>query len=151
MISNKCLSNYVFLADDDEDDRLFFEDALKEVCPEVLLFMAKDGLELMNILYKPPVPMPNVLFLDLNMPVKNGFECLEAIKKEDNLKELPIVIFSTTIQDDAVNRVYKNGANYYVCKPPGFSQLKSVIKKILHIDWLKEISQPPKEKFILSA
>ncbi|HET8964311.1 MAG TPA: response regulator [Chitinophagales bacterium] len=150
MILENFVSNYVFLADDDEDDRLFFKDAIKEVSPETELFMVKDGLELMNILHSFPDRMPNVIFLDLNMPVKNGFECLEDIKKDDKLKDLPVVIFSTTLQEDAVNRVYNQGANYFVCKPASFSQLKNVIKRILHIDWLKEFSQPSKEKFIVS-
>ncbi len=151
MMLNECVSKYVFLADDDEDDRLFFEDALKEVCPGTELTLAKNGVELMNILYRPPVPMPNVIFLDLNMPAKNGFECLEEIKKNEQLKNLPIVIFSTTIQEDAVNKVYNQGANYYICKPSDFTQLKRIIKKVLLIDWVNEFTQPSKEKFIFSA
>lgn len=146
----ECLSKNIFLADDDEDDRSFFQDALNEVCHGSNLTVAKNGIELMDLLYQPPVPMPDVLFLDLNMPAKNGFECLEEIKKTDRLKKLPVVIFSTTAQVEAVNRVYNEGANYYVCKPSDFGQLKKVIKNVLSIDWVKEKSQPSKEKFIFS-
>ena len=96
------------------------------------------------------VTLPDVIFLDLNMPAKNGFECLAEIKKNNTLKSLPVIIFSTTVQEETVNRVYKDGASYYICKPDNFTQLKKALKKVLEIDWLKEISQTPKEKFIVS-
>lgn len=148
---NPCLSKNIFLADDDEDDRLFFEEALKEVCDEATLTVAENGDELMKILHKPPVPMPDVIFLDLNMPKKNGFECLEEIKKDKMLKDLPIIIFTTSIQEESVNKVYQHGANYYVKKPTDFRQLKQIVKKILAIDWLKEALQPEKERFIFTV
>jgi CheY-like chemotaxis protein len=146
-----CLSKNIYLADDDEDDRLFFQDALSEVCEEVNLTIARNGVELMDILYLPPVPLPDVIFLDLNMPAKNGFECLEEIKKSETLKHLPIIIFSTTIQEEAVNTVYKGGANFYIRKPDNFNQLKKALKKVLCIDWLKEVRQISKEQFIVSV
>ncbi len=146
-----CLSKNIYLADDDEDDRLFFQDALSEVCKEVQLTIAKDGVELMDILYLPPSPLPDVIFLDLNMPAKNGFECLEEIKKSELLKHLPIIIFSTTVQEDAVNKVYKEGANFYIRKPDNFNHLKKALKKVLSIDWLKEARQISKEQFIVSV
>ena len=151
MIKNDCLSKNVYLADDDEDDRSFFQDALNEVCRDTNLTIAKNGLELMDILDKPPVPMPDVIFLDLNMPAKNGFQCLEEIKKNEKLKKLPIVIFSTTLQEEAVDTVYKQGANFYICKPSNFGQLKRTLKKVLSIDWLKEVEQTSKEQFIISV
>jgi CheY-like chemotaxis protein len=146
-----CLSKNIYLADDDEDDRLFFQDALTEVCQEVTLTVAKDGVELMDILYLPPTPLPDVIFLDLNMPAKNGFECLEEIKRSELLKHLPVIIFSTTVQEDAVNKVYKEGANFYIRKPDNFAQLKRVLKKVLTIDWLNEVKQISKEQFIVSV
>ncbi len=145
-----CLSKNIYLADDDEDDRLFFQDALLEVCEESNLTMATNGVELMNMLYRPPAPMPDVIFLDLNMPAKNGFECLEEIKKNESLKNLPVIIFSTTVQEDAVNKVYKGGANFYIRKPDNFNQLKKALKKVLSIDWMKEVRQISKEQFIVS-
>ncbi|WP_296145258.1 response regulator [uncultured Flavobacterium sp.] len=151
MLIPQCLSKNIFLADDDEDDRLFFEEALKEVCNDAILTVAEDGDELMEILYRPPVPMPDVIFLDLNMPKKNGFECLAEIKNNRNLKNLPIIIFTTSLQEESVRKVYNQGANYYVRKPTDYRQLKLVVKKILAIDWLKEVLQPEKERFIFTA
>ena len=149
--TENCRSKNIYLADDDEDDREFFQEALFEVCKESMLTLAKDGIELMDILYQPPVPMPDVIFLDLNMPAKNGFECLEEIKKDSKLKMLPVIIFSTTIQEESVNRVYKEGANFYICKPSNFSQLKRTLAKVLSIDWAQQLTQASKEQFIISV
>jgi len=151
MLVPQCLSKNIFLADDDEDDRLFFEEALKEVCNDAILTVAENGDELMEILYRPPVPMPDVIFLDLNMPKKNGFECLAEIKNNRNLKNLPIIIFTTSLQEESVRKVYSQGANYYVRKPTDYKQLKLIVKKLLAIDWLKEALQPEKERFIFTA
>ena len=151
MLVPQCLSKNIFLADDDEDDRLFFEEALKEVCDDAVLTVAENGDELMEILYRPPVPMPDVIFLDLNMPKKNGFECLAEIKKNGSLKNLPIIIFTTSLQEESIKKVYSQGANYYVRKPTDYRQLKLVVEKLLAIDWLKEVLQPEKERFVFTA
>jgi CheY-like chemotaxis protein len=146
-----CISKNIYLADDDEDDCSFFQDALQQICINSFLTIACDGRELMNILHIPPCPLPDVVFLDLNMPAKNGFECLKEIKSCNTLKKLPIIIFSTTLQEEAVNQVYKDGASYYIRKPDNFSNLKKVLKKVLEIDWTQEIGQTSKEKFIVSV
>lgn len=151
MLVPQFLSKNIFLADDDEDDRLFFEEALKEVCDDAVLTVAENGDELMEILYRPPVPMPDVIFLDLNMPKKNGFECLAEIKKNGTLKDLPIIIFTTSLQEESIKKVYSQGANYYVRKPTDFRQLKLIVEKLLAIDWLKEALQPEKERFVFTA
>ncbi len=96
----------VFLADDDADDRLLFEEALMEVSEDVILTMAKNGEQLMQYLNRSPPPPPHLIFLDLNMPLKNGFECLEQIKQDEKYKGIPVVIFSTSCQKEAIDRVY---------------------------------------------
>jgi CheY-like chemotaxis protein len=113
--------------------------------------MAKDGLELMNILHSPPNPLPDIIFLDINMPRKNGFECLEEIKKDAILKKLPIIIFSTTSQDLYIDKTYNDGANYYISKPNDHGKLKRTLKKVLLIDWKKEPKHISKEQFVLSV
>ncbi len=148
MNSNKMKN--IFLADDDADDRMFFEDALKKVAISTQLTVSNDGLELMNnletIMEPPP---PDVIFLDLNMPRKNGFQCLEEIKNIHKLKDIPIVIFSTTTNEDAVNKTYQHGANHYICKPHSFELLVKAIETVLKLEmWQKP--QPPKEKFVLA-
>ncbi|MES2559197.1 MAG: response regulator [Bacteroidota bacterium] len=140
----------IFLAEDDADDRMFFEDALKQVAITTHLTLANDGLELMsNLETVTEPPPPDVIFLDLNMPRKNGFQCLEEIRNTHKLKDIPVVIFSTTDNEDAVNRTYQQGANHYICKPRSFELLVEAIETVLTLEmWQKP--QPPKEKFVLA-
>jgi CheY-like chemotaxis protein len=138
----------IFLADDDLDDRLLFQDALKEINDDVTLTIADDGIQLMDKLNK-TVPPPDVIFLDLNMPRKNGFECLEEIKRTKKFKHIPVVIFSTSAQQETVNKTYEQGATYYVSKPGSFAKLKKAILEILGMEWGKINFQPPKENFLL--
>jgi len=141
---------YIFLADDDADDRMFFEDALKQVTIPTQLTLSKDGLELMrNLETVIEPPPPDVIFLDLNMPRKNGLQCLEEIRNTPKIKDIPTVIFSTTANDDAVNKAYQLGANYYICKPHSFELLVKAIETVLTLEMLPK-PQPPIEKFILT-
>ena len=139
----------IFIADDDSDDLLLFEDALREICRDSQLTTAKDGQQLMQILDETVPPSPDVIFLDLNMPRKNGFECLDEIKHSAKLKNIPIVIFSTSDQPEAVNRVYEQGAHYFLKKPSSFPLLKRAIEKVLTIDWAEYTERPAKDQFVL--
>jgi CheY-like chemotaxis protein len=136
----------IFLADDDADDRMLFEDALKQLPIPTQLTLSNDGLELMSNL---ETVVPDVIFLDLNMPRKNGFQCLEEIRNTPKLKDIPIVIFSTTANEDAVNKTHQLGANYYICKPHSFELLVKAIETVLTLEMLLK-PQPPKENFILT-
>jgi CheY-like chemotaxis protein len=140
----------IFLADDDADDRMFFQDALKQLSIPTQLTLATDGLELMSNLEKVvEPPPPDIIFLDLNMPRKNGFQCLEEIRNSPKLRNIPIVIFSTSANDEAVNKTYQCGANYYICKPRSFELLVKSIELVLSLE-MWQTPQPAKEKFLLS-
>lgn len=134
----------ILLADDDSDDCLLFEEALREICTESGLNVANDGIDLMDFLKKGF--MPDVIFLDLNMPRKNGFECLSEIRADKRYDHIPVIIFSTTAQPEAVNKVYENGANYFVCKPNTFQMLKDAIQHILSINWEEKYIDIAREK-----
>ena len=86
----------IFLAEDDPDDRSFFEDALNALALQTVLVISEDGEELMTALEETVPPQPFVIFLDLNMPRKNGFECLKEIRESDKLKDIPVVVLSTS-------------------------------------------------------
>ncbi len=140
----------IFLADDDSDDCMLFEEALNEVCQNSQLTTANDGQELMEILGKTISQQPDVIFLDLNMPRKNGFECLDEIKHTEQLKGIPIIVLSTSSNKSTINRVYDQGADYYICKPSSFPLLKDAIKKIMSINWKESLVRPTRENFFLS-
>ncbi len=141
----------IFLADDDEDDCMLFEDALREICEQTELKTANDGEQLMKLLLNHVGTLPNAIFLDLNMPRKNGFECLEEIRANEELKDIPIVIFSTTAQQQSVDRAYERGANFYIQKPGTFGQLKDIIKKILNMNWEESRQSASLEDFFLHS
>jgi CheY-like chemotaxis protein len=140
----------ILLADDDNDDCQFFKEALEELPLTTQLTTVHDGDQLMHLLKKETDRLPHVLFLDLNMPRKNGFQCLEEIKHDKKLTDLPVIIFSTSFDQNAADVLYRNGAQYYICKPVDFSNLKNVIHEAIKLSTQKNISQPPKEKFLLS-
>ncbi len=141
----------LFLADDDIDDCLFFRDALEELPVSTELTTVHNGEQLMQLLKEKVGELPQVLFLDLNMPRKNGFECLSEIKHDEKLKELPVIIFSTSFEQDVVNLLYKKGGQYYIRKPAEFSQLKKVIHEALILIAKGNNSQPPREDFVITG
>lgn len=139
----------LMLADDDEDDCLFFKDALNDLPFHTTLTTVNDGVELMELLVSEPELVPDMLFLDLNMPRKTGYECLPEIKKNDKLKHLPVIIFSTSLDQTRVNLLYENGAHYYIRKPGEFSKLKELIEKAISLASGADKNQPLKENFVI--
>ena len=144
-------SIYVLLADDDKDDRDFFIEAFESIRIKTIVKTVNDGVELMKHLALNRNKLPHILFLDLNMPRKNGFECLEEIKHNRKLKALPVVVFSTSFEQEVVNRLYDNGAQYFIRKPSEFSLYKKIILHTLTLIMQKDISQMTKEDFVLTV
>lgn len=141
----------ILLADDDTDDCLFFKEALEELPVSTHLTTVHDGEQLMCWLNKTKDVLPHVLFLDMNMPRKRGVECLAEIRLDEKLKQLPVVIFSTSFDKDLVDQMYDSGANYYLRKPNDFSKLKKIIHHALTLMDNKDFSQSKKENFILQS
>ena len=141
----------LLLADDDEDDCIFFKEALEDLVADATLATVSNGVELMKMLRAQSTLLPDLLFLDLNMPLKNGFECLEEIKMDKKLSPLPVVIYSTSLNMEVMNLLYEKGAQYYIRKPGDFLKLKKVIREVLTITLQDHPIQPPRDKFILYA
>lgn len=121
----------ILLADDDKDDCFFFQDALDELKLPVQLTTVNDGEQLLQHLRKVMTNLPHVLFLDFNMPRKNGYECLTEIKKHAIFRTLPVIILSTSYDERIGDRLYQSGAYYYICKPADFNELKKTILRAL--------------------
>ncbi|MCE3279307.1 MAG: rcp1 2 [Bacteroidetes bacterium] len=139
---------HFLLADDDSDDRLFFEMVLNSLPEPTQLRTVQDGEELMEYLKKTKT-LPDVLFLDINMPRKNGAECLVEIKKNEKLKNLPVVIYSTSLHPEMADKFYENGAHYYI-KKGDLEDLEKILKKMVTIFSAKEIIYPKRNDFILT-
>ena len=123
----------ILLADDDADDCFFFEKALREISIATQLTIVNDGERLMDYFSKNSEKLPDVLFLDLNMPRKSGFECLTEITENILLKDIPVVMFSTSYtldrnyEQSMIDVLYKMGAQDYIRKPGDFAKLKELI------------------------
>ena len=125
----------IWLADDDPDDAAFFEDALKEIQWEASLKVIQSGKALIESLET--LPPPDLLFLDLNMPVLDGKRCLRHIRNTLHLKQLPIVVYSSSPHPHDVMVSYRLGANLYVKKPDSYGDIVRTIKQIMKMDWNK--------------
>lgn len=124
---------HILLADDDKDDSTLFQDVLRELPFSTHLTTVLNGEQLLQLLNEAGIPLPDVLFLDLNMPRKNGFDCLTEIKRSEKLKFLPVIIFSTSCDPEVVNLLYRHGAQYYIRKPNSYAQLKRDIHHALNL------------------
>jgi CheY-like chemotaxis protein len=138
----------LLLADDDTDDCIFFKEVLEDLPYVVTLSTVNNGVALMKVLNEQMSDLPDALFLDLNMPLKSGFECLMEIKLIDKLKSLPIIIFSTSLNPTVVNKLYEQGANYYIRKPGEFPSLRKVIEEAIRLISQNSIL-PSRDKFII--
>jgi len=141
---------HILLADDDDDDRLFFKDAIEELKVKTIVTMVKDGVELMDYLSKAEIHLPNLVFLDLNMPRKSGMECLKEIRSNSKLKDLSIAIYSTSALEKDIEETFIKGANIYIKKPNDFEVLKNMIAKVITIKWQYHTSGLNKENFLLN-
>ncbi len=140
----------ILLADDDADDCIFFKAAVDEFPLSTHLTAVHDGEQLMQLLTNETNEIPHILFLDLNMPRKNGFECLSEIKASHKLRHLAVIMFSTSFDQGVLNRLYENGAQYFIRKPPAFAQFKNIIQQTLTMMTQDNISQSTKETFVIN-
>lgn len=142
---NKLLKErYLLIAEDDEDDRQLMQTAFTaKGFTEKLVFM-DNGEELLNYMYNVHSnrwQAPVFVMLDLNMPKKDGKETLREIKQHPDLRKTPVVIFSTTNNQQVINSCYELGANSYILKPPIYESLLVAVE-LLHKYWMDIVSSP---------
>lgn len=140
---------YIVLADDDEDDRMLFTDALAEMKISAKVDTFKNGAELMNYLLLPEETIPEILFLDLNMPKKGGLECLEEIRKNKKFQNMAVAIYSTSSSEEHIEETFVKGANVYIKKPNNFEELKKVLSQVVTMNWQFDTLGMSKENFLL--
>jgi CheY-like chemotaxis protein len=120
----------ILLADDDLSDQEIFKNALKSAKFKSKVNILNNGVELINYLNSKN-NLPDVIFLDINMPLKNGLECLQEIRSEERFKELIIVMFSNTTSQQKIVESFENGANVYLSKSHSKEKLHKAIQKII--------------------
>jgi CheY-like chemotaxis protein len=141
----------ILLADDDYTDRLLFRDALEELPIATHLTTVEDGEQVIEVLSTKGRKLPDVLFLDLNMPRRNGFSSLSIIKRNIQLQDLPVVVFTTARDHDTVKHVFRDAAHYFIHKPGDFSHLKRVIYEAITLVTQKDNQMPLEENFVLTG
>ena len=141
---------HILLADDDEDDRLFFTEAFEEIKIHTVIKTVNDGVELMNLLSQEGNQIPHILFLDLNMPRKTGIDCLLEIKQLPHLHDMAIAIYSTSSSEQDIEKTFIQGANVYIKKPSDFNSLKKVLEDVITINWQYQTSGLNRDNFMIS-
>jgi CheY-like chemotaxis protein len=124
----------VLLVDDDQDDQEFFREAVKMINRSISCIYAKDGVEAFKLLNEQLVVIPDMIFLDVNMPLMDGKDFLIKIKKTSRLKNIPVVMYSTTSDEDEMKQFRILGAKDFLVKPPNFNQLVESLEEIIEFN-----------------
>jgi response regulator RpfG family c-di-GMP phosphodiesterase len=137
----------VLLAEDDDEDFEFFADVIQHLSLKVILTRAINGDILMRVLDE---RTPDILFLDIHMPCKNGRDCLKEIRLQKKFDDLPIIIYSGVNDFDTIEFCYRQGSNLYVVKPTTYKELVDAIEKTFAINWKKMMYYPTLSNFVLN-
>jgi CheY-like chemotaxis protein len=149
MLEQQNAQRMIYMADDDEDDRMLFLDAVMELKIPASVTTADDGMELLDKLSQAVKHLPEMIFLDINMPRKNGFDCLEEIRSaKRDLKKVKIIMLSTSSNPENIEQSYALGADFYAVKPSTFEGLKNLLQKIFEMDW--KLVKKSDKKFLLA-
>ncbi len=140
----------ILLADDDEDDRDLFADIIHQVNGPVKLVLADSGNDLLNKINRWKGDPPHLLFLDLNMPGKDGRACLSEMKKHKSFRDLRVIICSTSSSPDDINFAYDKGADLYIVKPNKFTTYFSILKDVLHMFLNEKLPVKDRQKFVFT-
>jgi CheY-like chemotaxis protein len=139
----------ILLADDDEDDRLFFKEALSKANIDAELTMVENGNELIGILLEiNTLPPPHMIFVDINMPLKNGKDCVKEIRRERKFDGIPVIIISTSSHPRDIDETFEYGATKYVNKTTFYMDDVRSINNILATDWKAALKAPSRENFL---
>lgn len=145
-------SVHILVADDDPDDCLLTREAFRESRLANEVHFVHNGEELLNYLRGAPpfadrqrYPLPGLILLDLNMPLKDGREALAEIKADSRLRSIPVVILTTSSEEEDILRSYANGVNSFITKPVSFSGLLDVVQALGHY-WLDIVALPTEHK-----
>ena len=123
--------NKLLLHDNDEDEAYFFEQALKSFDISIELICTSSFSQLQNSLAK----LPDLIFLDINIPDKSGFECLKVVRSNPLLRKTPVVMYSNSNRSKEVQEAYKHGANLFIGKPTKIKNVEEALKAVFAIDW----------------
>ena len=140
----------ILIAEDDPDDRLMLKEAFAERCHGCRICFAHDGVQLMRILnreeqlpdgHNESFACPDLILLDLNMPLKDGREALQEIKSSPRLRAIPTIVMTTSGNEDDIRDCYNAGANSYIVKPTSYTGLLDIVSSLTNY-WATTVSLP---------
>ncbi|HWB27961.1 MAG TPA: response regulator [Chitinophagaceae bacterium] len=142
----------IFLADDDADDRFFLKQAFSKAKIPAKLTEVEDGQQLTDLLdgISDPPP-PDIIFLDINMPCKNGITCLREIRKSQKYDAIPVVMFSTSLHQKDIQETYDYGASRYIDKTTFFGEQEVMLNKLFSRGWQTSLLNPAKDQYVLKT
>lgn len=140
----------IILAEDDKDDQELFIDALGEAEAASEVTTVENGQELLDNLRDESQPNPDMIFIDISMPVKSGIKVLEEIKSDDELRDIPAVMLSTWDHPSYIEETLNKGADLYVQKPNSFAGFVLILKKVFLLHWTRALLDPVKKLFFVS-
>jgi len=140
----------IFLADDNQGDCISFRKALSEINIHTRLTLVSNGEQMIQILNLNQLFLPDIIFLDVNMPLKTGYECLQEIRQNPLYENIPVVMMSTSNAIETVNKAFVSGASLYFCKPNSFPKLKEILKQIVSMEWDINVKQICESDFYLA-
>ena len=141
----------ILLVDDDEEDRLLFSLAIKKTGIESSLTEIESCDELIRHLGECNSRLPDIIFLDINMPLKDGKLCLKEIRKDQKFHNIPVIMYSTSDHPNDVEETFREGANLYTVKAVSFSDQVDILKKIFEGNWKKKLWVIDKSAFFIHS
>jgi CheY-like chemotaxis protein len=140
---------HIILAEDDKDDQLFFKSAFKDLKIDYSLTICNDGNELTDYLNL-KAEIPDIIFLDLNMPGKNGMECLRELRANAKYRDTTIAIYTSFASNENHEESFVRGANIFIKKPRELSELKKILLEVIYINWQYMSDGLNKENFMIN-
>lgn len=134
-MENKSPQRKILLADDDADDRKYFLESLNEIDSSIECVTAKDGQQALALLNSPGFVLPDYIFLDLRMPRISGKQCLLQIKSDERLRDIPVIIYTTSRAVEESEELLSLGAVHFITKPADPDEIYYVLTLVLEERW----------------
>ena len=141
----------VLLVDDDSDDLMITKDAFKMAVPHAELITLNDGDYVAGHLYNESNVLPDIIFLDVNMPFKNGLECLREIRTDEKFNGIPVIMLTTSSDEKDIKTAFSNKATLFITKPVLLEESVTIFRKLFGLDWSTMLLHHDQKRFVLKA
>jgi CheY-like chemotaxis protein len=138
----------VLLVEDDPDDQFLFKDVMFKLDPEIQLHMVSGADKAIEFIES---TLPTIIFLDINMPLQSGKECLKRIRNKPEWNQIKVVMFTTSSSNHDIDDCFENGADRYVIKPLSVVDQSKILKKLIFLHLSDLINPPTRKDFVFTV